>query len=201
MPTPDAVEELDPRYSADDASPTSWTQARKALAEAELSWITAVRPDERKCRSLARTPYVVLTTGTASLSTGLDLVVEGAARRVTDDTRLHRLAWAWVSKYREQWRFDVGYGVFRHPRGGGEAWVYAVDATTAFGFGKARTPRRGGASAPPEPEATLTDRPHRSFAPRAPRRATGRPLARGSSGRHVDGCRPHGTRPLGAARG
>ncbi len=161
MPTPDAVEELDRRYSDDDALPTSWTQAREALAEAELSWITTVRPDgrphvtplltvwldstlhfstgpdERKCRNLARNPYVVLTTGTASLSTGLDLVVEGAARRVTDDARLRRLAEAWVSKYGEPWRFDVGDGVFRHPRGGGEAWVYAVDATTAFGFGKA----------------------------------------------------------------
>jgi hypothetical protein len=161
MPTTFAVEKLDRRYSADDAQPISWTQARQALSEAELSWITTVRPDgrphvtplltvwvdsmlhfstgpeERKCRNLVKNPYVVLTTGSASLSTGLDLVVEGIALRVTDDTRLHRLADAWASKYGEEWRFDVGEGVFRHPRGAGEAWVYAVDATTAFGFGRA----------------------------------------------------------------
>lgn len=50
---------------------------------------------------MSLTGRLVLTTGSASLSTGLDLVVESTALRVTDDARLHLLADAWASKYGE----------------------------------------------------------------------------------------------------
>jgi Pyridoxamine 5'-phosphate oxidase len=152
--------DLDSRYSEDDARAIPWERAVSALAEAELSWLTTVRPDgrphvtplltvwhdaalhfctgpdERKARNLRHNPHVVLTTGTNALHHGLDLVVEGDAARVTDVSRLRALAGAWVAKYGEEWRFEVGDGVFRHPDGAGEAWVFAVTATTAFGFGK-----------------------------------------------------------------
>jgi general stress protein 26 len=158
MPTP--VTELDPRYSQPDAAATGWDRALEVLTNAELSWISTVRPDgrphvtplitvtddgtvhfctgpeERKARNLAANPALTLTTGSNDLHGGLDIVVEGTAGRVTDRTRLAELAEAWVAKYGEEWRFDVGPDSFRHRGGDGEAWVYAVRATQAFGFGK-----------------------------------------------------------------
>jgi general stress protein 26 len=154
------VTQIDQRYSDAGATPTPWTEATRALAAAELSWISTVRPDgrphvtplltvwsgealhfctgpeERKARNLVKNPQVVLTTGTNARRGGVDLVVEGEAIRVTDPARLRGLAEAWVAKYGEEWRFDVGEDAFRHPGGDGVAWVFAVRATTVFGFGK-----------------------------------------------------------------
>jgi general stress protein 26 len=161
MTTFEPTTTLDARYSDDDAEPIDWAEGRRALAEAELSWISTVRPDgrphvtplltvwesgalhfttgpeERKCRNVVGNPQVVLTTGTNTLHGGLDLVVEGVAVRVADDETLRGLAKAWVAKYGETWRFDVADGAFRHSGGAGEAWVFRVEAHTAFGFGKA----------------------------------------------------------------
>jgi PPOX class probable F420-dependent enzyme len=152
--------DLDTRYSEPEATATSWAEATALLAAAELSWLTTVRPDgrphvtplttvmragtvhfstgpeERKARNLAANPAVVLTTGSNALHGGTDLVVEGLAERVTGSEALGALAEAWVAKYGEKWRFAAGPEAFKHPAGG-EAWVYAVRATTAFGFGKA----------------------------------------------------------------
>ena len=152
--------DIDARYSDPTASATEWEEARRALAEAELSWITTVRPDgrphvtplltvwlddglhfctgphERKCRNIQQNPYIALTTGTSARDSGLDLVVEGEAVRVTDRATLQRLAEAWVAKYGEEWRFEVGEDAFLAPGGEGTAWVYRVEASTAFGFGK-----------------------------------------------------------------
>ena len=41
------VVEIDARYSDPDASPTVWDDARRVLQDAELYWITTVRPDGR----------------------------------------------------------------------------------------------------------------------------------------------------------
>ena len=160
MTTVEPATHLDTRYSDKNAQATTWQRAVTALAEAELSWLSTVRPDgrphvtplltvwqdaalhfctgpdERKARNLQGNPHVVITTGTNALHHGLDLVVEGDAVRVTDTSRLRSLADAWVAKYGEEWRFEVGDGVFTHSGGAAEAWVYRVSATTAFGFGK-----------------------------------------------------------------
>jgi hypothetical protein len=40
-----------------------------------------------------------------------------------------------VDKYGEYWRFEARDGAFHHPDGG-EALVYRVAPTVAFGFGK-----------------------------------------------------------------
>ncbi|MET9973420.1 pyridoxamine 5'-phosphate oxidase family protein, partial [Streptomyces sp. NPDC006356] len=132
--------------------------AEKLLAEAELFWISTVRPDgrphvtplpavwsdgalhfctgpeERKARNLAGNPNLVLTTGTNTWDKGYDLVVEGEAVRITDDTRLRELAAGWETKYGSFWHFDVADGCFRH--GAGHAYVYSVAPRTVFGFGK-----------------------------------------------------------------
>jgi nitroimidazol reductase NimA-like FMN-containing flavoprotein (pyridoxamine 5'-phosphate oxidase superfamily) len=149
---------LDPRYSSPDASATGWERARELIEQAELFWISTVRPDgrphvtpliavwlddalyfctgaeERKARNLAENPSCVLTTGRNDLADGLDVVVEGEAVNVRDDDRLRRLADAWVSKYGEEWRFEVRDGAFHHEAG--RALVFEVTPATAFGFGK-----------------------------------------------------------------
>jgi hypothetical protein len=61
-------------------------------------------------------------------------VVEGQAVRLTDDAKLRRIAAAYESKYGSSWRFQVREGAFLHE--GGEAIVYEVAPSTAYGFGK-----------------------------------------------------------------
>src|SRR4051812_33113587 len=103
------VTDLDGRYSAPDAAQTSWNDAVEQWRTAELYWLSTVRPDgrphvtplislwldgaahfctgahERKARNLATNVNVVLTTGSNALNSGLDLVIEGTAIRVTDE--------------------------------------------------------------------------------------------------------------------
>ena len=166
MAVREPVAELDPRFSTDDATPTSWEEGREHLERAEVYWLSTVRqdggphvtpllavwldgamyfctgPDERKARNLAGNPRCVLTTGCNALNEGLDLVVEGDAARLTEDARLGRVADAYLSKYGEDWRFAVQDGAFFHDSGSlretdvGAAWVYEVSPQRVFGFGK-----------------------------------------------------------------
>ncbi|MEV0224223.1 pyridoxamine 5'-phosphate oxidase family protein [Streptomyces sp. NPDC050704] len=150
--------ELDARYSDETATARPWSEAEALLSEAELFWVSTVRPDgrphvtplpavwadgalhfctgpeERKARNLALNPHVVLTTGTNTWNKGYDLVVEGEAVRVTDDARLRGLAAAWERKYGSFWHFEVRDGFFHH--GAGNALVFSVAPGTVFGFGK-----------------------------------------------------------------
>jgi general stress protein 26 len=150
--------ELDTRFSSEGATPTQWSEARARLEEADVFWISTVRPDgrphvtplisvwldralyfctgptERKARNLAHNPHCLLTTGTNALGEGLDLVVEGDAEQVTDDAKLSRIADAYETKYGSDWRFGVRDGVFVHE--GGVALVYEVAPRKAFGFRK-----------------------------------------------------------------
>ncbi|MET7647320.1 pyridoxamine 5'-phosphate oxidase family protein [Streptomyces sp. NPDC005426] len=159
MSASEPVAELDPRYSSPGAVPSPWAGARRLLSEAELYWLSTVRPDgrphvtpligvwwqgalhfctgpeERKARNLAANDEVVLTTGCNSWSEGLDVVVEGRAERVTDEGRLTALAEAWKSKYGEEWHFDVTDGAFVGSLDN-RAEVFAVSPRTVFGFGK-----------------------------------------------------------------
>ncbi|WP_030254554.1 pyridoxamine 5'-phosphate oxidase family protein [Streptomyces violens] len=151
--------ELDPRYSSEDAAPTSWAEARDRLAAAEIFWLATVRPEgrphvtpliavwhdgalyfstgpeERKARNLAANPYCTLTTGSNALGEGMDLVVEGRAAEVHDDARLRQLAEAHEAKYGADWHYDVRDGDFWH-RVGGRATVYEVAPVTAYGFAR-----------------------------------------------------------------
>ncbi|WP_449341740.1 pyridoxamine 5'-phosphate oxidase family protein [Streptacidiphilus alkalitolerans] len=98
-------------------------------------------PSERKVRNLAGNPQCVLTTGSNTLNSGLDLVLEGRAVRVAEDTaKLLRVADAYLAKYRKDWAFEVRDGAFTGAGGGGDqrAWVYEVRPARAFGFAKGR---------------------------------------------------------------
>src|SRR5580704_14678369 len=111
--------EHDARFSEPGAEATSWEETLEAIMEAELFWISTVRPDgrphvtplvavwlddalhfstgpdEQKARNLASNPRAALTTGANDWQSGLDVVVEGDAARVTDALQLDRLAAAW----------------------------------------------------------------------------------------------------------
>jgi general stress protein 26 len=153
------VTELDARYSSDDAAATTWDDARSQLEDAQLYWISTVRPDgrphvttliavwieeaayictgpdERKAKNLAENPHCIVMTG-CNVEEGLDVVVEGDAVRVTDDTKLQRIADAYEAKYGSFWHFDVRNGAFHQGEGAGLAWVFEIAPATAFGFGK-----------------------------------------------------------------
>ncbi len=150
--------ELDTRFSSRGATPTEWPEARERLEQAEVYWVSTVRPDgrphvtpliavwlddalyfctgpsERKARNLAHNRHCILTTGCNAIGEGLDVVVEGDAEQVADDERLRRLADAYLSKYGSDWQFEVRDGVFVHE--GGTALVFEVAPRKAFGFRK-----------------------------------------------------------------
>jgi general stress protein 26 len=155
------VAELEPQFSSDEATPTAWAEARNRLEEAEVYRLSRVRPDarphvtpliavwlhdalyfctgpdERKAKNLARNPHVVITTGCNVLNEGLDLAVEGDAVKVSNEAKLWDLANEHLSKYGDDWRFTVRDGAFLN-EAGGEALVYEVTPTKAFGFGKGK---------------------------------------------------------------
>src|SRR5205823_2149190 len=95
--------------------------------------------DEQKAVNLAGNPHVVVTTGCNTWNQGLDVVVEGEARRVTDRATLERLASAWTSKWNGDWRYQVVEDGFAHPEDpDGLVLVFAVDAGKILAFGKGR---------------------------------------------------------------
>src|ERR1700735_1126559 len=132
MPMNTASAELDARFSEPGAVATTWDETRQVLETAELFWISTVRADgrphvtpvggaggdgavgfptgtdEQKYLNLSATPQVVLTTGCNSWDHGLDVVVEGEARHVTDQTALERAAKAFAVKWQGGRQFAVG---------------------------------------------------------------------------------------------
>ncbi|MEV0619458.1 pyridoxamine 5'-phosphate oxidase family protein [Nonomuraea sp. NPDC050404] len=151
--------ELDARFSAPNAAATPWAEAREQLERAQTYWLSTVRADgrphvtpllaiwqdnalyfctgaeEQKGKNLAANLACALTTGVSSLYEGLDLVVEGVAKRVTDPVALKRLADAWEAKYTSEWHFDIGDGVFVNSAGGA-ALVFEVRPAKVLGFRK-----------------------------------------------------------------
>jgi general stress protein 26 len=152
------VAELDARYSADNATAADWSRVQKLLADARVYWLSTVRPEgrphvtpllsvwldgalyictgpeERKAQNLVLNPHCILTTGCNALDEGFDIVVEGDAVVMSDNTELRRIADAYLSKYGSDWHFDVRDGAFFGQ--GGRALVYKVAPSTVFGFGK-----------------------------------------------------------------
>src|SRR5207245_9829425 len=88
----------------------------------------------QKSANRARTANCAPTSGNNAWKSGLDVVVEGTAVRVTDETLLVHLAESWRSKYHGDWDFEVRDGMFRHD--GGDAFVFAVAPTKVLSFAK-----------------------------------------------------------------
>ena len=77
---------------------------------------------------------MVPTTGRNDWNAGLDVVVEGEAVNVRDETRLRAVAEAYEAKYGSAWQFEVEDGEFTSE--GHAAPVFEVAPVTAFAFAK-----------------------------------------------------------------
>jgi general stress protein 26 len=151
---------LDTRYSAQDASPTSWADTRRELETAELFWLTTVRPDgrphstplvavwaldelhfttgedEQKSKNLHANPHVLLTTGRNGWEDGVDVIVEGDARRNNDQAALEEIAAVFAPKWdADTWHYTASEGKFFHP-GGFEVELYSVKPRKVYAFAK-----------------------------------------------------------------
>ncbi|TXS12022.1 MULTISPECIES: pyridoxamine 5'-phosphate oxidase family protein [unclassified Streptomyces] len=152
---------LDPRPGAADVTATPWSEARQQLERAEIFWVSTVRPDgrmhvtpviaawhrgvmyfstgpqEQKAVNLAHDGHCALTTGRNSLTDGLDIVVEGEAKRVADPAVLEEVITAYEAKYGPHITSAEGtfHGIAEAFRSG-DAVVFAVAPSTAYGFGR-----------------------------------------------------------------
>jgi nitroimidazol reductase NimA-like FMN-containing flavoprotein (pyridoxamine 5'-phosphate oxidase superfamily) len=150
---------LDQRFSHEKATAPAWAEVEELLTAAELYWLTTVRTDgrphvtplvgvwhdgefafctgagEQKHVNLEHRPDVAVTTGANTWTQGTDLVVEGAARRVTGREALEPLAKAWRDKYGADWDWQATDDGFTSGDGSGP-WVYVVAPTKVLVFGK-----------------------------------------------------------------
>ena len=152
------VSVVEEAISPHDTTITPWDEGRQALAEARTYWLSTVnlkgqphvRPHfavwvddalfftsnlaARKAQNLAADPRCAISTQ----SGGLDFVVEGVARRVTDEATLQRIADAYIAKY--GWPVTVTGGAFDAPFGAPTAGsppyhVFEVIPATVYAFG------------------------------------------------------------------
>ena len=155
-PTAHLVEE----FSDPDATALPWSEVVAVMESSEMFWLSTVRRDgrphvaplpamwldgklhfctgahEQKARNIEANANCVLTTGTNSYRSGLDVVIEGSAERVTDRGTLTRLAAMWKDKI--DWVFEVGDGVFLDAEAAGHsALVFAVTPSKILAFSKA----------------------------------------------------------------
>jgi general stress protein 26 len=161
MTTKEPTAHLEPQFSSPDAKPTPWAKAREELEKAETYWVTTVRPDgrphvtplvaiwmddaiffctgptERKAKNLEHNSHCIISTGCNSFSEGLDLVIEGDAVIVSDDTILQWLADQYDAKYAPTFHFTVRDGAFYGD--GGRALVYQIRPQKVLGFAKGET--------------------------------------------------------------
>ena len=154
------VTDLDARFSQPDAVATDWDQTRRALEDAQLFWIATVRADgrphvtplvavwlddaiyfatgagEQKAVNLRINQNVILMTGCNEWERGLDVVVEGEAVPVIDESVLKRLAEAWERKWDGRWHYEVHEGGFRHEGNVDAVVVFSVKPTKVFAFAR-----------------------------------------------------------------
>jgi len=150
------------------SEPIPWSRALEQLESAvtktgaeahRTSWLATVRPDgrphvagvgalwvdgryyftsgagTRKSRNLAKNPNCVIS---AALP-GIDVVVEGTARKVTDQPTLQRLAKLYAA---QGWPASVSGGAitadYSAPSAGPAPWdLYVITPSTAFGVATA----------------------------------------------------------------
>ena len=153
----DPTVEFHSGFSEPDTAAVPWPDVDDVLTKSEMFWLSTVRSNgrphvtplpaiwldqvlhfccgdqEQKSANLRANPNCVLTTGTNQLHSGLDVIVEGVAERITDRTKLSELAALWKSKL--DWDFGVGEDAFKDPAGR-NGLVYGVAPTKVLSFGK-----------------------------------------------------------------
>jgi general stress protein 26 len=152
-PTP----EFDGSFSEPSATAVPWADVDHVLTTSEMFWLSTVRGDgrphvtplpaiwlegvlyfcagekEQKTVNLTANPSCVLTTGTNQLHSGLDVIAEGVAERVTDHALLVRLAALWKSKL--DWDYVI-VGDHFEPMPGQVGLVFGVAPAKVLSFGK-----------------------------------------------------------------
>jgi general stress protein 26 len=150
---------IDQRFGVPGATAPSWAEVQALLRDAELYWLTTVRADgrphvtplvgvwtgdafafctgvgEQKHVNLLHSPRVAVTTGSNAWRSGTDVVVEGAAERVTGRDRLAPLAAAWLAKYGDDWAWEADDDGFTDGDGS-RPHVYVVPPAKVIAFGK-----------------------------------------------------------------
>jgi general stress protein 26 len=157
MPQTEPAAELNEGFSEPGAAATPWAEIAELLSKSEMFWLSTVRRDgrphvtplpaiwldgtlyfcagghEQKARNVESNPHCVLATGVNQFRSGLDVVVEGTAARVTGPALLRRLAAMWKSKL--DWDFEVAGDGFRDPAGR-NGLVFGVTPAKILAFGK-----------------------------------------------------------------
>jgi nitroimidazol reductase NimA-like FMN-containing flavoprotein (pyridoxamine 5'-phosphate oxidase superfamily) len=135
-----ALEQLDGGFDATCWLATTRPDGRPHVAGIGALWVDGsfyivTGADTRKGRNLAKNPNCVISLALK----GLDLVVEGRAKKVTDDATLRRLA----KRFADQgWPATVSDGAFTAPysapSAGPPPWdLYEITPTAAFGVATA----------------------------------------------------------------
>ena len=151
------IVEFNGDFSEPDTGPVPWAEVDAVLLKSEMFWLSTVRPDgrphvtpipaiwdagklhfcsgsqEQKSANLARNPQCVLTTGTNQLFSGLDVIAEGVAVRVTERPRLLELAALWKAQI--DWDYEVGEHAFKDAIGR-DGLVFAVAPVKVLSFSK-----------------------------------------------------------------
>jgi hypothetical protein len=160
------VDEQDPTtelgaFGSVGAVATGWPETRDGLRDAQVYWLSTVRPDgrphvtpllavwsddalffctgadERKAANLVGNAHCVLTTGRNTLDDGLDIVMEGTAVQVVEPAELRGVADVFESKYGAQLTASEGtWSGLGDTIREGAALVYRVAPTRGFAFGK-----------------------------------------------------------------
>ena len=157
MPESEPAAELNEGFSEPGAQAPPWAEVAAVLAESEMFWLSTVRRDgrphvtplpaiwldgtlyfctgsqEQKTRNLQASPRCVLSAGANQFRTGLDVVVEGTAARVTGADLLVRLAAIWKEKL--DWDFQPSGDGFLDPAGR-TGLVFGVVPDKILAFGK-----------------------------------------------------------------
>jgi pyridoxine/pyridoxamine 5'-phosphate oxidase len=136
LPWSRALEQLEANADANWFLATARPDGRPHVAGIGALWLdgkiyVVTGPRTRKGRNLAANPHCVLSVAL----NGLDLVIEGSAVKVTDETTLRRLA----KRYADQgWPAKVSDGAltaeYSAPSAGPPPWdLYVVMPEKAFG--------------------------------------------------------------------
>jgi general stress protein 26 len=156
MPQPEPTVELHEGFSQPGIAPRPWADVEEVLSNCEMFWLSTVRGDgrphvaplpavwldgmlhfctgahEQKAKNLRSDPHCILAGGANQFGSGLDVVVEGTATRVTDLVQLQRLVSTWKS--RPSWDFQDS-NAFSDPTGT-TALVFGVKPDKILAFSK-----------------------------------------------------------------
>jgi len=149
--------QLNEGFSQPGAAAPPWSEVTRVLSASEMFWLSTVRRDgrphvtplpaiwadgkvhvcigshEQKARNLESNPSCVVAAGANQFRSGLDVVVEGTAVRVTGHGQLRQLAAMWKSKL--DWDFEVTDWGFRDPAGR-LGLVFGIAPAKILAFGK-----------------------------------------------------------------